>query len=80
MSGAAVVGECSPQYLHDTKVFGVWSVQDRSTPFKKAIEDRLDGAIAYYEKAIDEQHWYGFWNFWGCAALRMISVRHEYRR
>jgi hypothetical protein len=68
----------SPQYLHDTKVFGVWSVQDRSTPFKKAIEDRLDGAIAYYEKAIDEQHWYGFWNF-GDVRHAYDPARHEWR-
>ena len=56
----------------------MWSVQDRSTPFKKAIEDRLDGAIAYYEKAIDEQHWYGFWNF-GDVRHAYDPARHEWR-
>jgi hypothetical protein len=68
----------SPQYLHDAGVFGVWSVQDRSTPFKKAVEDRLDGAIDYYEKSIESQHWYGFWNF-GDVRHAYDPARHEWR-
>jgi hypothetical protein len=68
----------SPQYLHDAGVFGVWSVQDRSTPFKKAVEDRLDGAIDYYEKSIESQHWYGFWNF-GDVRHNYDPTRHEWR-
>jgi hypothetical protein len=68
----------SPEYLHSTGVFGIWSVQDRSTPFKKAVEDRLDAAIDYYEKAIDQHHWYGFWNF-GDVRHAYDPVRHEWR-
>ncbi|HWA09811.1 MAG TPA: Tat pathway signal sequence domain protein [Opitutaceae bacterium] len=60
----------SPSYLHSVGAFGLWSLQDRSTPFKKDIEDRLDAGISYYEKSIDEHHWYGFWNFG--------DVRHAY--
>ncbi len=60
----------SPQYLHSLQAFGLWSLQDRSTPFKKDIEDRLDAGISYYQKAIDQHHWYGFWNFG--------DVRHGY--
>ena len=40
----------TPEYLHSVRAFGFWSLQDRSTPFKQAIEDQLDGAIAYYRK------------------------------
>ena len=53
----------SPAYLHSTKVFGIWSVQDRSTPARTAIEDRLDGAFALYHKEVEQRHWYGFWNY-----------------
>ncbi|HWA86065.1 MAG TPA: Tat pathway signal sequence domain protein [Opitutus sp.] len=53
----------TPAYLHSTGVFGVWSLPDRSTPFKKTIEDGLDSVLAYYEKQVDAQHWYGFWEF-----------------
>jgi hypothetical protein len=53
----------SPAYLHSTGVFGVWSVADRSTPFKKAIEDGLDAVLAFYQKQVDSRHWYGYWQF-----------------
>ena len=59
-------------------VFGVWSVQDRSTAFKKVVEDRLDAAVNYYREAIDSQHWYGFWNY-GDVRHAYDAQRHEWR-
>lgn len=53
----------TPEYIHSTGVFGVWSLPDRSTPFKKAIEDGLDSVLAFYGKQVDQHHWYGFWQF-----------------
>jgi hypothetical protein len=53
----------SPQYLHEVKAFGIWSLQDRSTPYKKNLEDQLDACVAFYEKAVDQYNWYGFWHF-----------------
>jgi len=53
----------TPEYIHSTGVFGVWSLPDRSTPFKKAIEDGLDSVLAYYERQVDDRSWYGFWQF-----------------
>jgi len=54
---------CSPEYVHSTGVFGVWSLPDRSTPFKKSIEEGLDSVLAYYERQVDDRSWYGFWQF-----------------
>jgi hypothetical protein len=53
----------TPAYLHSTGVFGVWSLVDRSTPFKQAIEDGLDSVLSYYEHQVDERNWYGFWQY-----------------
>jgi hypothetical protein len=53
----------TPAYIHSTGVFGVWSLPDRSTPFKKAIEEGLDAVLAFYEKQVESRHWYGFWQF-----------------
>lgn len=53
----------SPEYVHSTGVFGVWSLPNRSTAFKKSIEDGLDSVLAYYQKQIDERSWYGFWQY-----------------
>lgn len=54
---------CTPQYLHDCHAFGIWSLPDRSTKDRKLIEDQLNAFIDYYKKAIDDFHWYGFWNY-----------------
>jgi hypothetical protein len=53
----------APAYIHSTGVFGVWSLPDRSTPFKKEIEEGLDAVLAYYQKQVDSRRWYGFWQF-----------------
>jgi hypothetical protein len=53
----------TPQYIHSTAVLGVWSLEDRSTPFKQAIEDGLNGVLSYYEQQVEAQRWYGFWQF-----------------
>lgn len=51
----------TPEYLHSTGVFGVWSLPDRSTPLKVAVEDRLDSLLSFYKQQVDERYWYGFW-------------------
>jgi hypothetical protein len=54
---------CTPEHIHSTGVFGVWSLPDRSTPFKKSIEDGLDSVLAFYERQVDDRSWYGFWQY-----------------
>jgi hypothetical protein len=68
----------SPQYLHDARAFGIWSLPDRSTPFKRAVEDQLDAGIAYYRTAVDQHNWYGFWNY-GDVMHGYDPTRHTWR-
>jgi hypothetical protein len=65
----------TPEYIHATGVFGVWSLPDRSTPFKKTIEEGLDAVLAYYQKQVDSRHWYGYWQF-GDFMHSYSSARH----
>jgi hypothetical protein len=53
----------SPQYYQGVRAFGLWSVRDTSTPFKIAIEDRLDATLNLYLGQVDQRKWYGFWNY-----------------
>lgn len=53
----------SPEYIHSTGVFGVWSLPDRSTAFKKSIEDGLDSVLAYYQRQVEDRSWYGYWQY-----------------
>ncbi|NBQ57049.1 MAG: hypothetical protein EBU32_01360 [Opitutaceae bacterium] len=54
---------CPPEVLHQARAFGLWSLPNRSTPFKKTIEDGLDETLAFYQKAVEQHRWYGFWDF-----------------
>jgi hypothetical protein len=69
---------CTPQYLHSVQALGLWSVQDRSTAIRGAIEDRLDAMLAYYLKQVEDRHWYGFWNY-GDVMHAYDPVRHVWR-
>lgn len=67
----------TPEYLHSTGVLGVWSLPDRSTPFKKTIEDGLDSMLAYYEKQVEQHDWYGFWQY-GDFMHSYSAPRHQW--
>ena len=68
----------TPEHIHAAKVFGYWSLPDRSTTGKQWIENQLDTAINFYKKEIDQRNWYGFWNF-GDVMHTYDEVRHSWR-
>ena len=69
---------CSPEYLHQVRAFGMWSLPDKSNETKAWIENQLDSAFLFYKRAVDERHWYGFWNF-GDIMHTYDAVRHVWR-
>lgn len=52
-----------PEYYHEVKVMGEWSLIDRSTPLKKWLEDEMDKAFDFYKNEIEQRHWYGLWDY-----------------
>jgi hypothetical protein len=62
----------TPQYLHSVRALGIWSLPDKSTPFKRAVEEQLESTLAFYRTQIEQQRWYGFWDFG--------DVMHSYDR
>ncbi len=62
----------TPQYLHSVRALGIWSLPDKATPFKRAVEEQLESTLTYYQKQIEQQRWYGFWDFG--------DVMHSYDR
>jgi len=70
---------CAPEHLLGCRVFGgLWSLPDRSTPAKAAIEARLDWQFDYYRRQVEERHWYGFWNY-GDVMHTYDTDRHVWR-
>lgn len=78
MGAAPPVLVCTPQYLHAAQAFGIWGLEDRSTPVKKAIEERLEATLNFYLKQPEQHHWYGFWDF-GDVMHSYDPERHEWR-
>ena len=68
----------TPNYLHARQAFGIWGLPDRTTPFRTRVEDRLDAYIDFYQKAIEQNKWYGFWNY-GDVMHAYDPVRHTWR-
>ena len=68
----------SPETLHSTGVFGIWGLPDRSTAYRRFLEDQLDAAIALYEREVEQRHWYGFWTY-GNVMHSYDDVRHVWR-
>ncbi|KQN06822.1 hypothetical protein [Sphingomonas sp. Leaf25] len=64
--------------LHDAQVFGRWSLPDRSTPNRVAIEDQLTNLVDFYAGEVERRHWYGFWNH-GDVMHSYDTDRHQWR-
>nr|WP_231584202.1 hypothetical protein [Domibacillus indicus] len=69
---------CEPEYYHQNKSLGRWSLPDRENPKKVKIEEQLDRAIAFYQNEIEQRKWYGYWNY-GDVMHTYDAVRHQWR-
>lgn len=69
---------CTPEYLHSRHAFGIWSLPDSSNERRARVEEQLTGYLDFYMKAIEERHWYGFWNY-GDVMHGYDPARHEWR-
>ncbi len=54
---------CDPEYYHEMKVLGEWSLPQRDTPLKKWLEDELDKVFDFYKNEIEQRHWYGVFDY-----------------
>src|SRR5208283_4817764 len=49
---------CTPQYYHDQRAFGFWSLPDRSGATRQSLEDQNETAINFYRDEVDQRSWY----------------------
>lgn len=69
----------APERYLATGVFGrLWSLPDRSTPARAAIEDRLDFLFDFYRREAEQRRWTGFWDY-GDIRHTYDADRHEWR-
>ena len=70
--------QCAPEYLYAKRAFGIWSLPDSSTLASAKVERRLAQYIDFYQHAIEEHKWYGFWNY-GDMMHAYDAERHSWR-
>ena len=66
----------TPAYLYEKRAFGVWSLPQ--TGKRDDVEERLEQYVGFYQKAIEQHKWYGFWNY-GDIMHAYDPERHSWR-
>jgi len=69
---------CTPSYLHRKKAFGIWSLPTIENERDSLIESTLDSIMSFYEKEIERNGWYGYFNY-GDVMHAYDSSRDEWR-
>lgn len=64
----------TPEYLYEKRAFGIWSLPKGDN----AVERKLNQYIDFYKNAIEQQKWYGFWNYGDMMHAYDID-RHSWR-
>lgn len=67
-----------PEYYHALHAFGFWSLPSCRTETERWLEEQIDKAIAFYEKEVEERHWYGIYDY-GDVMHTYDAFRHVWR-
>lgn len=76
----------TPEYLYEKRAFGIWSLPDArrqgegrgETGDRRDVEERLKLYTDFYQRAIEQHKWYGFWNY-GDVMHAYDEERHAWR-
>lgn len=67
-----------PEYYHQNRAFGCWSLPEQNTETEKWLEDQLGRALDFYKQEIDQRNWYGLFNY-GDFMHTYDRFRHQWR-
>jgi hypothetical protein len=67
-----------PEYYHEKKAFGFWSLKRTDTEIEKWIEQQLEKAVGFHIKEVENRNWYGLFNY-GDIMHTYDKVRHTWR-
>lgn len=68
----------APEYYHEVRAFGRWSLPSKDREVEKWLEIQLDKAVNFYKKEIELRGWYGLFNY-GDVMHTYDKVRHTWR-
>lgn len=68
----------SPEFYHDMRAFGFWSLKSEETEVERWIELQLERAFEFYKNEVEQRGWYGIFNY-GDFMHTYDSNRHQWR-
>ncbi len=68
----------TPEYYHECRAFGYWSLPDFDTEVGRWIEEQLKRAFEFYRQEVDQRNWYGLFNY-GDFMHTYELPRHQWR-
>ena len=69
---------CEPEYYHEQRAFGSWSLKRTDTKVKEWLEKQMDLALNFYKQEIETRSWYGLFDY-GDVMHTYDKARHCWR-
>ena len=67
-----------PEYYHERRAFGYWSLPAGDTEMEKWLEEQLKNAFEFYRQEVEQRGWYGMFNY-GDFMHTYDSLRHQWK-
>ena len=68
----------SPEYYHEHRAFGYWSLPRHHTEVERWIENQISSAVDFYDAEVEARSWYGLFNY-GDVMHTYEASRHMWR-
>lgn len=68
----------TPQFYHDMRAFGYWSLPSHHSEMEAWLETQLDKAADFYKQEVEQRGWYGMFNY-GDFMHTYDEKRHQWR-
>lgn len=75
---APAIYVASPEFYHEMKAFGYWSLPSYENETSTWIENQLGKAFDFYKEEISQRKWYGMFNY-GDVMHTYDSIRHMWK-
>lgn len=68
----------TPEYYHEKKAFGYWSLKNTETETERWMENQLEKAFEFYRDEVENRSWYGLFDY-GDFMHTYDGIRHCWR-
>ncbi len=68
----------TPEYYHERRAFGYWSLPSSGTKTERWLEKQLEEAFVFYRDEVEQRGWYGMFNY-GDFMHTYDKARHQWR-